>query len=343
MEDGEILLVDDEEAILKALRRTLNFHGYSPLVTTNPKKALEIIKDRNIGILICDQRMPEMLGNEVLLHAKKKFPSIVRILITGFSDMQCTIAAINDGEIFRYITKPWKDDDVIHVIKDAFEYRRDSLKKEYIINHVLSEKEEWKRTTERLSLSLDHSMKGAINALIKIVKVKDVELYQHSERVESYALQLANQIGLPEERKINLSHASLFHDIGKIAIRDKVLYKNGPLDDSDFGSMKQHPVFSMEIIKALGFLDDVADIILQHHEKLDGNGYPNGLKAKDIKLEAKILTIADVYDALTSDRVYHKGITHHEAMDIMLKGIGTHFDQDILNIIQRGCLTNNAL
>ena len=290
------------------------------------------MNESNVAILICDQRMPEMLGNKILQYAREHYPKMVRILITGYSDMESTIAAINHGQIFRFITKPWRDEELIKVVEDAFKYREDSLRDEYILNSFLTEKEDWKKTVDQMSYSLDNSMKGAINALLKTVKIKDNELYQHCKRVEAYAMQIAAQAGLSEEQKDNLSNASLFHDIGKIAIRDKILYKNGPLSETDFGSMKQHPVFSMEIISELGFLDSVANIIIQHHEKVDGSGYPYGLKGREIMQEAKILAVADVYDALVSDRVYHKGLSSTEAIEVISKESGTHFDVKVLNI-----------
>ena len=332
MQEEKILIIDDEASILRALRRTLMYNGYSVLVTTNPKKAIELMNESNIALLICDQRMPEMLGNEVLQFARKYYPSVVRVLITGYSDMESTIAAINQGQIFRFIAKPWNDEELLQVVEAAFEYRADSINKELILNSFLTEKEDWKKTVDQMSNSLDNSMKGAINALLKTVKIKDNELYQHSKRVEVYAMQIAAKSNLTDQQKVNLSSASLFHDIGKIAIRDKILYKNGPLSETDFGSMKQHPVFSMEIISELGFLDSVANIIIQHHEKVDGSGYPYGLQGSEIMQEAKILAIADVYDALVSDRVYHKGLSTKEAIAIISKGSGTHFDVEVIDI-----------
>ncbi|MEA4926001.1 MAG: HD domain-containing protein [Syntrophomonadaceae bacterium] len=334
MQKETILLVDDEASIIRALTRTLLFNGYTVQGTTNPREATQIMDSNSIAVLICDQRMPEMKGNEVLQYARQYHPNIVRILITGYADMESTIAAINDGQIFRYITKPWQDEELIQVVEKAIEYRGETVKKEIILNSFLTEKEDWKRTIDQMNLRLDNSMKGAIKALLKTVKIKDIELYQHSLRVEAYARQIAIRAGLPEQQANNLAHASLFHDIGKIAIRDKILFKQGPLNNMDVVSMRKHPVYGMEIISELGFLDDVADIILQHHEKIDGNGYPYGLKGDEIMLEAQILAVADVYDALVSDRVYRKGITAKEAIELMFKECGAHFDKKIVLLLR---------
>lgn len=328
-----ILLVDDEASIIRALTRTLLLNGYSAQGTTSPREAIKIMDSTDIAVLICDQRMPEMQGNDVLQYAKHHHPNVVRILITGFSDMESTIAAINDGQIFRYITKPWKDDELLQVVEQALEYRLESIKKETILSSFLTEKADWKRTIDQINNRLDNSMKGAINALLKTVKIKDQELYLHSIRVESYARQIASRAGLTEQQINNLSNASLFHDIGKIAIRDKILFKKGPLDDTDVVSMRQHPVYSQEIISELGFLDEVATIIVQHHEKLDGNGYPYGLKNEEIRLEAKILAVADVYDALISDRVYREGMDSNQAVELMFKDCGTHFDRTLVELL----------
>lgn len=333
MPKDTILLVDDEASIIRALSRTLLFNGYAARGATSPREAIQIMDSCNIAVLICDQRMPEMKGNEVLQYARHHHPNIVRILITGFSDMESTIAAINDGQIFRYITKPWKDEELLQVVEQAIEHRAESIKKDIILNSFLTEKADWKRTIEQMMNLLDNSMKGAINALLKTVKIKDKELYQHGLRVESYARKIAGRAGLSAQQTTSLSHAGLFHDIGKIAIRDKILFKKGPLDDTDVISMRQHPVYSRDIIGELDFLDEVAVIIAQHHEKLDGNGYPYGLRGDEIRLEAKILAVADVYDALVSDRVYRKGMDAQEAIAIMFKDCGTHFDKKIVELL----------
>lgn len=166
--------------------------------------------------------------------------------------------------------------------------------------------------------------------MIKIVKVKDQELLEHCQRVGAWASRIGKCMGVASEQIDNLYLASLFHDIGKIAIRDKTLYKEGPLDAEEFQSIKLHPAYGAEILRELGFLDRVAEIILQHHEKIDGTGYPKGLKGDEILIEARILAVADAYDALVSDRVYRRGVSHETALQILKNDQGTHFDYDVV-------------
>lgn len=328
--EANILILDDEELVIHGLNRTLKTHGYHALTTTKPEKAMDIMMNHNIGVFICDQRMPEMMGNDVLQYAKTHFPDMVRILLTGYSDLNSTISAINNGLIFRYIAKPWKDSEIIDAIKEAYAYREEKIKKDYIITNFHLEKEMWKETFDELQLILGNRKNGAMNALLRTMKAKDIELYNHSTRVESLAVKIAEELDYSAERIGNLSLAGLFHDIGKLTINDHIVYKEGPLDEMSYDLIKEHVVYGFEIIKELGFMDPVADIILGHHERMDGSGYPLGSTGKDISHEARILAIVDVYDALVTDRVYHKAISPAEAMNLMGKDADTKYDRRIL-------------
>lgn len=159
-----ILLLDDEEPIVQGLKRMLIIHGYRPLTATKPKDAIDILENNDIFILICDQRMPEMTGLEVMQYAKKHFPNVVRILLTGFADMDSTITAINEGLIFRYIKKPWEEHEIIDAIEDGYSYREELIENEYIINNFHLEEEMWKSTFSDLSQmlkSMDEEKKAA--------------------------------------------------------------------------------------------------------------------------------------------------------------------------------------
>ena len=333
-ENARILLVDDEEPAIQGIRRILMLHGYQPLSTTKPKLAVEIMKTDEIGVLICDQRMPDMSGNEVLQYAKSHDPNIVCILLTGYSDLSTTIEAINNGLIFRYISKPVNEADLIQAIRDAYAQRNENLKKEATLYSLSIEHDAMKRTLDELHAAVGRQKNGAINSLLKTIRVKDPELYEHSRRVELYVRKIATKFGYALDGIENLALAGLFHDLGKLALRDHILYKEGPLDSEAFDKMKEHVIWGSEIIRELGFIDKVADIVLEHHEKLDGSGYPNGKKDNEICHEAKILAIADMYDALVTERVYHKAMTNEEAFALLRKDADTKLDGGILDVFQ---------
>ncbi|MDR3566030.1 MAG: HD domain-containing phosphohydrolase [Negativicutes bacterium] len=333
MNDADILIVDDDEMVVNALRRTLSMHGYQSVGITNPGDAIRTLQEREIAIIICDQRMPCMSGVKVLLKAREVSPNTVRILMTGYADIDAIIAAINDGQIFRYIAKPWNESELMAIIQQAVIFRNQSMEKEYILQRTLKDKEDWKLTMSQLCLLIDQSMKNAVNTLQKIMQVKDNELLQHNLRVSEHAGRIASLMGLSIEQKANLEYASKFHDIGKIAIQDQILYKSGRLDENEFLSMKLHPAYGAEILRELGFLDPVAEIVLQHHEKYDGSGYPSGLQGDQILLEARILSAVDAYDALLFKRVYRAELPREEVHKILDQESGTHFDPQVVKCV----------
>ena len=209
------------------------------------------------------------------------------------------------------------------------------MNKEQLLRQSLRDKEHWKALFEQSNIQMKKTMDGSVNTLKKIIQAKDPELLQHSTRVSEYAVQVARQMELPRQRQRNLQLAGLFHDIGKIAIRDQILYKPDRLDDHEFDKMKQHPVIGAEILQELGFFDEVAAIVLQHHEKYDGSGYPHMRQGESIVLEARVLALADAYDALVSKRVYRAGLPHGQVMEILSRDAGSHFDPTIVEQFRR--------
>lgn len=194
----------------------------------------------------------------------------------------------------------------------------------------LGDKLQWKSLLERQASEVSRNV---LNSMLKIIKAKDIELYGHSERVAWYVLLIGRYMNFDDERLYALECAALLHDIGKISIRDRILYKPGRLNEDEFDEMKNHPSIGAEIVSELGFPDTVPEAILQHHEQADGSGYPSELKDGDILLEAKILSVADSFDALTSDRVYRSELSWEEAFKILEQESGRHYDASIVNIL----------
>lgn len=193
-----------------------------------------------------------------------------------------------------------------------------------------------KEITE-LYLKLDNSLElqekvqiGTIKALLETLNAKDNYTAGHSVRVAEYAVRLGEKLGLPDDKIKTLEEAALFHDIGKIGIPGTVLNKPGRFSDAEYDLMKKHPLIGANIVGSIQYFKDHAVIIRHHHERLDGTGYPNGLTADEIPLESKILAVADMYDALTSDRPYRKGLTKEAALKAILEVQDTHLDKEIV-------------
>lgn len=329
---SSLLIVDDEPQVIRSIRRVLDGEGYLIYDTTDPVKALDLIKTHDFDVIISDNRMPQLSGINLLMMAKKIAPQTMRILMSAYTDFDVVISAVNDGNIFHFIVKPWKNDKMLEVIRGAVQYKREQLEKEKIYNFLLKDKQKWVDLVKDLNQKIDASNEKTVNALLRVIKVKDSELLLHSENVTKIALKIASAMLLTDEQKEYIKLAGLFHDIGKIAIRDNILYKKGKLDLYEYDEMKNHPIVGAEILKETEFLQSISDVVLQHHERVDGNGYPGGLTQDDILLESRIIAVADSYDALVADRVYRKGMPQNEAISILLEGSGTHYDKDVVQV-----------
>lgn len=330
-----ILVVDDEDHIVHSIVRMLSLAGYQTVGTVDTDEALTILSNDAPAVLICDQRMPKLMGLELLQRARTISPFTVRVLITGYADIDVVIDAINEGQIYQYISKPWQEIEFLEKVQMAVQHWQEMLNKEQLLKQSLRDIENWKTLFEQSNIQIKKTVEGSVNTLKKIIQAKDHELLQHSIRVSNYAVQVAAQLKICRRRQQNLKYAGFFHDIGKIAIRDQILYKPDRLDDIEFDKMKKHPIVGAEILRELGFFDDVAEIVLQHHEKYDGSGYPQQLIGKNIVLEARILAVADAYDALLSKRIYRSALPKEQVFEILARDAGTHFDPDVVEQFYR--------
>ena len=326
-----LLIVDDEIMVIRAIMRVLDQSIFNIYYTIDPNKALDIIEKNLLDVIVSDQRMPNMTGLELLKRAKEIQPSAIRILMSGYSDIEIVIAAINEGRIYQYITKPWDNDKLISVIVNAATHRAEEDEKAEILIYNYEDMENWKRLTEQMSDQLHKKDEDTVNALLRVLRAKDVQLYKHSQRVSQTAEMLAEYMGLTQEQTEDTGCAGLFHDIGKIAIRDRIMYKPGSLDEDEMVEMRHHPTVSADIIREVDFLGRVADIAAQHHERIDGKGYPVGLRGEDILLEAQILSVADTFEALREDRVYKAGFSDSDALDIIVKDKGTRYSTQVVD------------
>lgn len=196
-------------------------------------------------------------------------------------------------------------------------------------------------TTQPVFNSLSNEIKQ-LNEIVKKVEEKDMYTNNHGERLGEYALKIGEKLNISKDKFESLYYAALFHDIGKINIPDEILKKPGKLTPEEFEIIKKHPMFGKQIINGT-FLKNLGDIILQHHERVDGKGYPFGLKASDISTEAKIICVADSYDAMTSDRPYRKGMSSRNAMDELRRCAGTQYDEEIVNILEKILIEDGVL
>jgi len=311
----KILIVDDEENNLQLLKRTLRLE-YEILVASNGMEALKVIEENGeeISLIISDQRMPLMSGTDLFQKIINKYPDIIKMLLTGHSDMNTLVKSVNECNIFQYLLKPFDPDELKVVVKNGIEVYELSCNNNVMINEL---KELFYTTIKSISSALD---------------AKDTYTHGHSLRVTLYSLMLAYKVNTDETFLEEVETAGLLHDIGKIGIPESILCKPGKLTDEEYEIMKSHPERGKKMLNGIKKLVAVADWLNTHHERWDGRGYPGGLKGEEIPITARIISIADTYDAMTTDRSYRKGLSHEVAREEIIKCGGSQFDPSIVEI-----------
>lgn len=302
-----VLFVDDEQNILNAIKRLFIEDDIQILTAASGHEALEILKINTISVVVSDNLMPGMNGIEFLLKAKVLSPDAIRIMLTGCNDIQSAINAINRGEVYKFITKPWDNEELRNVVFDA-------------INR------------QRLVQSIKHADEYALCSLAQTIELKDAYTKGHCDRVEEYALAIADVLDLEDTLKEYIKQGSWLHDCGKIGVPEAILNYEGPLSAEQMDVVKKHPCWGADVARSAHLSKPVVNIILYHHERYDGTGYPLGLKGEDIPLEARIVNVADIFDALTSERPYRSKMSQEKAIAILIENRGTYSDPHIIDI-----------
>jgi putative nucleotidyltransferase with HDIG domain len=337
-----VLFVDDEVNILKAVKRLLRNEAWEVLCAGRPQEALELLDTSAVQVVVSDQRMPEMSGVDLLSAVRERHPDVVRMMLTGYTEMNVAVEAINRGEIFRLITKPWNDEELKATLRQAFDHfdLKEEIKR---LNQVTREQNfklqdmnrnlEYKvRERTKQVAEKHHELRTAyvqtIRALAEAVDAKDAYTRGHSERVGVYASKIAREVGLPRELIERVYIAGLLHDVGKIGIRDYVITKPDRLTAEEYEEIKRHPEIGAKILEPVSFLSDVVECVRHHHEWYDGSekGYPDRLRADRIPLPSRIILVADTVEAMTSDRPYRAGLPLEMVVRELHKFSGSQFD-----------------
>ncbi len=337
-----VLFVDDEVNILKALQRLLRQEDMNVVCASRGQEALEILEKTPAQVVVTDQRMPEMSGVDLLSNVRERHPDIVRMMLTGYTEMNVAVEAINRGEIYRLITKPWNDDELRATIRQAFEQSdlKDEIKR---LNQVTREQNfklqdmnrnlegKVRERTKQLAQK-HHELRTAyvqtVGALAEAVDAKDTYTRGHSERVGVYATKIAREMGYSKEFIERVYIAGLLHDVGKIGVRDYVITKPDRLTPEEYEEIKMHPEIGAKILEPVDFLADIAPCVRHHHEWFDGSsrGYPERLLGDQIPLPSRIILVADTVEAMTSDRPYRKALSLDRVVSELNKFAGSQFD-----------------
>lgn len=302
-----VMFVDDDRNILTAVRRVFYNRNMSMLFADNPYEALKNLEKEEIAVVVSDYQMPGMTGIELLSQTRAVSPDTIKILMTAHADLNTAINAINSGEVFKFITKPWEDDLLIEAVEEAI--------KRY-----------------RIIQSMKKGDEGHLLSLAQTIELKDPYTRGHCDRVADYALVIGDALNLPQDIKTQIKYGSWLHDCGKIGIPENVLNKPGSLDPQEMEIIQKHPVLGAEVARLSNRSEIIVNIILHHHEKYDGTGYPERRKGESIPMEARIVSIADIFDALISNRPYRKAYKLYEALEILRSMRETHLDPKLLDL-----------
>lgn len=353
-----ILIVDDEDSILNAFRRILADEDYDVQVANNGFDGLNklLTASNPFSLIISDQRMPEMNGVQFFAQAKDIFPDAVRILLTGYADSDSIIEAINKGGVHLYFTKPWHEEEILLHIKQSLskvevleENKRllglikdknrelvalnKSLEKKALekTNDLLIQTEKLKDSYKKSQLILD----GIVKTLSKIIETRDPYTSGHEDQVAKIACKIAREMKLPDDQISFIHIAATLHDIGKISVPSEILTKPSVLSNLEREIIKTHCKVANDVLANIDFPYPVAEIIYQHHERLDGSGYPRGLKGDEIAMEARIIGVADVIDAMASYRPYRPSLGVDAAIEEIIKYKGIIYDADVVDACLR--------
>ncbi len=350
----KVLFVDDEENVLRSLRRLfLDVDNIEVFTALSGKKGLEILKNNEISAIISDQKMPEMSGSEFLEKARKMQPESVRIVLTGYADINAAMDAVNKGGASKYITKPWDDNDLMLTVLNSIETYR--LKKEnrrlaeltkkqnkelkkwntelefYVQQHTIDLTKQNKELNN-LNEKLKRNLKEFITAFSNLIELRDKTVRSHSNTVAALSGGIALKLGLSEPEIENIIVAAQLHDVGKIGIPDIVLIKDtNELSPDEMEEYIKHPVRGQAAVDPVEELREAGMLIRSHHERYDGNGFPDRLSGNKIPIGSRIIAVADRLDRLTSG--VNSRLSLESALNVIKSLSGTQFDPKLYGML----------
>ena len=353
-----ILCVDDEANILSALRRLLRPHGFQVIVAESGQAGLTVLEGTAVDLVISDMRMPEMDGSKFLEQVRNRWPETVRLLLTGYADVSSIVEAINRGEIYRYITKPWDDHDLVLIVQQALERKALEREKRKLEEQVLLQNDELKALNSSLEAKVQertHELQAANGKLKKsylntikvfsnLMELRGGNLSGHSRLVADLARRTAISMGLPEAAQQELFVAGLLHDIGQIGLSDEVLSKPvGRLAENELNQYRRHPVWGEQALLSQDDMHGVAALIRSHHERYDGLGFPDGLSGDAISLPTSILVVVEAFLDLQAGNLSLAKLTANEARAMIARGRGTQFNPEVVDVFLQVTLNATAV
>lgn len=313
MNSEHILIVEDDHITAASLREWLEMAGYQVAVAANGRLALKLLEQFQPDIILSDISMPEMDGYEFfeVVRAQPQLTTVPFIFLTGRSQRQDMLVSRGLGAD-DYITKPWQPDDLLIAIRGKL-----------------------KRAQDVARAQLHRVYKESLTVLANAIEARDAYTRGHVERVCTYAAVIARELGCTEQELSDLEFGAILHDIGKIAVPEMILSKPGKLNEDERQEIRKHPETGASMVRDISYMAIAVPCIQHHHERYDGDGYPGGLTGESIPLTARVLAVADTFDAIISDRPYRQARTPAEAATEIVQEAGRQFDPRVVDAFQR--------
>jgi putative two-component system response regulator len=324
--DIRILVVDDQEIVRVGVLRILRKHGFTCLEASDAFRTLEILEKDHVDLVLCDIKMPGMNGLNLVKSMTHRIPDTAVVMVSSLDNAEMAMECLRHGA-YGYVLKPFKTTDILIAVANAL--RRRMLELDYRDREAVLAK-----LVREQTLEIRSSREEISYRLISASEHRDNETGAHVRRIGLYSAQMAKLLGWELEQMECIQAAAPMHDIGKIGVPDRILQKGGPLTEEEWIIMKTHPVMGANILKgsAVPFIQMGARIAAAHHERWDSSGYPMGSLGEQIPLEARIVGLVDVYDALSSRRVYKRAWAEPDVLGYLKEQSGKHFDPALVSL-----------
>jgi putative two-component system response regulator len=315
-------LVEDEPRLLDVLVRAARSWHYDCQTATSAEQAIRVLEKRPTPVVVTDLHMPGEGGVWLVRQIRARWPDIAIIVITASHEIESAIECLNAGAT-RYFLKPIRLDEFHHALETTLHGWQLQREREHYQCRL-------ERAVRRQTKRVRSTFLSAIDSLVRTLEARDPYTSGHSLRVRRFALRLAKVLGLDQKQCKQLSLAAKLHDIGKVGVPEAILNKPANLSAEEYRLVQEHPVIGERILAPIMHSAPVLAAIRSHHERLDGSGYPDGLAGEDIPLLARIITVVDCFDALTSSRAYRTYLSVDQALEVLRAGSGTQFDPEFV-------------
>lgn len=322
----KILIVDDEKSIRKTFEAFLTKEGFEATSAENVNLAIKTMDENELDLIITDIIMPRVTGIELLKIMKNKNPDIPIIIMTGEPTVETAAQAVKNGAL-DYITKPVSKEMLVKTVRNALEHKKLIDDKKRLEAENAEYRESLESLVEERTMALQKAMQATISTLSSVLELRDPYTAGHERKVGNLAVEIGRKMKLSNKQIECIYVAGYLHDIGKISVPAEILSKPGKLSDIEYEIIKTHVKCGYDVLKKVELPWPVAEVVYQHHERVDGSGYPRGLKGNEIKVESKTIAVADVIEAMTAHRPYRPSLGLDIALEEIESNSGKTYDE----------------